>query len=69
MILRKYPNHGFEDIAQLSIFINGLKSDMKMLLDAATSGTMMTLDAEQATRIINALASADSQDQYDGRST
>ena len=30
---------------------------------------MMTLDAEQATRIINTLALADSQDQYDGRST
>ncbi len=69
MILRKCPNHGFEDIAQLSIFINGLKFDMKMLLDAAAGGTMMTLDAEQATRIINGLASTDSQDQYDGRST
>jgi len=69
MILRKYPNHGFEDIAQLSIFINGLKSDMKMLLDATAGGTMMTFDAKQATRIINALALADSQDQYDGQST
>ena len=29
----------------------------------------MTLDAEQATRIINALALADSEDQYDGQST
>jgi len=69
MILRKCPNHGFEDIAQLSIFINGLKFDMKMLLDAAAGGTIMTLDAEQATRIINTLASTDSQDQCDGRST
>jgi len=38
-MLRRCPNHGFEDIAQLSIFINGLKSDTKMLLDAAASGT------------------------------
>ena len=30
---------------------------------------MMTLDAKQAMRIIKALASADSQDQYEGRST
>jgi len=34
MILRKSPNHGFEDIAQLSIFLTGLRSDTKMLLDA-----------------------------------
>ena len=69
MILRNCPNHGFEDIAQLNIFINGLKYVMKMLLDAAAGDTMMTLDAEQATRIINALELVDSQDQYDGRST
>jgi len=49
-MLRKCPNHGFEDIAQLSIFLNGFKSDMKMLLDAAAGGTMMTLDAKQVTR-------------------
>jgi len=39
MMLRKCPNHGFEDIAQLSIFLNGLRFDTKMLLDVATSGT------------------------------
>jgi len=31
MMLRKCPHHGFEDIAQLSIFHNGLRSDTKML--------------------------------------
>jgi len=31
MILRKCPNHGFEDIAQLSIFLTSLRSDTKML--------------------------------------
>jgi len=30
-MLRKYPNHGFEDIAQLNIFHNGLRYDTKML--------------------------------------
>ena len=61
MILRKCSNHGFEDIVQLSIFLNGLKSNTQMLLDAATGDTMMTLDVEQATRIIDALASTDFQ--------
>jgi len=63
-LLRKCPNHGFEDIAQLNIFCNGLRPDTKMILDAATNGTMMSVDAEQATRIIEALASTDHQAQH-----
>jgi len=46
MMLRKFPNHGFEDIAQLSIFLNGLRSDTKILLDVAAGGTMMALDVQ-----------------------
>jgi len=65
MMLRKCPNHGFKDIAQLSIFINVLISDTKMLLDAAAGGTMMVVDADQATRIIEALATTDYQAQHD----
>jgi len=38
MMLRKCPNHGFEVIAQLSIFLNGLRYDIKMLLDVAAGG-------------------------------
>jgi len=53
VLLRRYPNHGFEDIAQLNIFHNGLRPDTKMILDAAAEGTMMAVDMEQATRIIN----------------
>ena len=69
MILRKCPNHGFEDIAQLSIFLTGLRSDIKMLLDVAAGGTMMALDVEQATRIIVALVSTDYQAQHDRQNT
>ena len=43
MMLRKCPNHGFEDIAQLSIFLNGLRFDTNMLLDAATGDRMMVV--------------------------
>jgi len=60
-MLRRCPNHGFEDIAQLTIFHNGLRADTKMILDAAVGGTMMVVDAEQATIIIEALASTDYQ--------
>jgi len=61
VMLRRCPNHSFEDIAQLNIFHNGLRPDTKMILDAAVVGTMMTVDAKQATRIIDALASTDYQ--------
>jgi len=57
----KCANHGFEDIAQLSIFHNGLRFDTKMLLDAATGGTMMAIDAEKTTKIIEVMASIDYQ--------
>jgi len=64
-MLRKCPNHEFEEISQLNIFINGLRSDTKMLLDVAAGGTMVVVDVEQATRIIDALATIDYQAQND----
>jgi len=65
MMLRKCPNHVFEEIAQLSIFHNGLKSDTNMLLDVVAGGTMMTVDVEQTTYIIDALTSTYYQAQND----
>jgi len=65
MMLRKCPNHGFKDISQLRIFLNGLRSDTKMLLDTAACGTMVGIDMNQATRIIDALATIDYQAQND----
>ena len=65
VMLKRYPNHGFEDIAQLSIFHNGLRVDTKMIPDTTVGGTMMAVDAEQATRIIDVLASTDYQAQHD----
>jgi len=65
IMLRKCPNNGFEDISQLSIFFNGLRSDTKMLLDVAAGGTIIVVDVEQATKIIDALATIDYQAQHD----
>jgi len=61
MMLRKGPNHWFEDIAQLSIFHYGLREDTKMLIDVVIGGTMMAIDLEQATKIIDALTSTSYQ--------
>jgi len=67
-MLRRCPNHGFEEIAQLNVFHYGLRPKTKMILDAAAGGTMMALDVEQAKRIIDALACTDYQAQYDRKS-
>jgi len=67
MILRKCPNHGFEGIAEMSIFHNGLRSDTKMHLDAAVGGTMMAMDAGKAEKIIEAMTSTYYQSQNDSK--
>jgi len=41
VMLRKFPNYGFEDITKLNIFHNNLRFDTKMLLDVVVGGTMM----------------------------
>jgi len=61
VLLRRCPNHGSEEIAQLNIFHNGLRLDTKMILDEVVGGTMMAVDVEHATRIIDALASTNYQ--------
>jgi len=68
VLLRRCPNHGFEGIAQLNIFYNGLRPDTIMIFDVAAGGTMMAVDVERATRIIDALASTDYQAQYNRQS-
>jgi len=40
-------HHGFKGIAQLNIFHNDLRSDTKMLLDAAAGGMMMIVDVNR----------------------
>ncbi|KAL2330367.1 hypothetical protein Fmac_017948 [Flemingia macrophylla] len=63
-LLRKCPHHGFEDIAQLNFFCNGIKPEEKMLLDAAAGGTMMSMGPDEATKIIDSFASSDHQAQH-----
>jgi len=64
ILLQRCPNNGFEEVAQLSIFYNGLKHDTKMNLDATAGGTVMIIDVEQATRIIDDLALTNYQEQH-----
>ncbi|XP_020208323.1 uncharacterized protein LOC109793275 [Cajanus cajan] len=64
-LLRKCPNHGFDDVAQLNMFCNGLRPQTKMLLDVSAGGSMMMKDSEEAITIIDALAASDYQAHHD----
>jgi len=64
-MLRRCPKHGFKDIAQLNIFHNGLRPNTKMILDATAGVIMVVVDIQQATRLIDALASTNYQAQHD----
>jgi len=52
MMLRKCPNHDFKDINELSIFLTGLRSDTKILLDVVAGGTMMVDNCCLAVKLI-----------------
>ena len=58
-LLRKCPNHGLPEIAQLNIFCTGLRHDWKIHLDAAAGGSMMSTDVNTALTIINNMANND----------
>ncbi|XP_020236625.1 uncharacterized protein LOC109816146 [Cajanus cajan] len=64
-LLRKCPNHGFDDVAQLNMFCNGLRPQTKMLLDASAGGSMMMKDSKEAITIIDVLAANDYQAHHD----
>ncbi|XP_075486399.1 uncharacterized protein LOC142526010 [Primulina tabacum] len=47
-LLRKYPNHGFEDWVQIELFYNGLNGQTRTTVDAAAGGTIFAKSPEQA---------------------
>ncbi|XP_075489512.1 uncharacterized protein LOC142528355 [Primulina tabacum] len=47
-LLRKCPNHGFEDWVQIELFYNGLNGQTRGTVDAAAGGTIFAKSAEQA---------------------
>ena len=64
-LLRKYPNHDFDELAQLNVFCNGLRPQATMMLDASIGGSMMTKSVEEAMEIIEAIVDSDYQAHYD----
>ncbi|CAJ2643485.1 unnamed protein product [Trifolium pratense] len=60
-MLRKCPNHGFDELTQIHIFRNGLLQDSKLLLDATAGGSLLSLSAADATTIIEKMSLSDRQ--------
>jgi hypothetical protein len=63
-MLRKCPNHGFDELTQIHIFRNGLLQQSKLLLDATASGSLLSLSAADATTIIEKMALSDHHGEY-----
>ncbi|MCI35897.1 hypothetical protein A2U01_0057118, partial [Trifolium medium] len=63
-MLRKCPNHGFDELTQIHIFRNGLLQHPKLLLDATAGGSLLSLSAADATTIIEKMALSDRQGEY-----
>jgi hypothetical protein len=64
-MLRKCKGHGFDELTQIHIFLNGLQSTHKTLLDATAGGSLMSKNAEEAKVIIDRMALNDRQSQHD----
>jgi len=58
-LLRKTPTHGFSEPIQLNIFIDGLRSQSKQLLDASAGGKIKLKTPEKAMELIENMAASD----------
>ena len=54
-MLRRCPNHGFDDQTQVHIFHNGLQQQPKLLLDATAGGSLMSKTPTEAIQIIESM--------------
>ena len=58
-LIRRFPNHSFDDVAQLHIFYSGLRPQTKMMLKASAGVTIMSNSPEEAIVIIDSIAASD----------
>ena len=60
-LLRKTPIHGFDQPTQLTLFLAGLKSQSKLMLDASASGSIKWKTPEEAYELIENMAANDNE--------
>ena len=51
-LLKRCPHHGLPDWLQLQTFYNGLTNDTRTLVDAATSGSLIGKNIEDAYKLL-----------------
>ena len=47
-MIRRYPQHGYQEWFQIQLFYNGLNGQMRTIMDAASSGTLLSKTLEEA---------------------
>lgn len=57
VILKRCPDHGYDDFSQMQIFCHGLRPNTKMMLDASAGGSMNNKTAKEARELVEAMAS------------
>ncbi|KAG2397807.1 uncharacterized protein HKW66_Vig0139570 [Vigna angularis] len=60
-LLRKTPTHGFDEPTVLNMFLGGLKSQTKLMLDASAGGNIRWKTPEEAHELIENMASNDNE--------
>jgi len=60
-LLRKTPTHGFDMPTQLTLFLGGLQSHTKLILDASAEGNIKWKTPEEAHEMIENMASNDNE--------
>ena len=58
-LLRKTPTHGYSEPVQLNIFIDGLRPQLKQLLDAFAGGKIKLKTLEEVMELIQNMAAGD----------
>lgn len=56
LMLKRCPNHGFDELTHTFIFHNGLQSQPKILLDAIAGGSVMSKSEKNVVDIIDIMA-------------
>ncbi|GAU10453.1 hypothetical protein TSUD_419230, partial [Trifolium subterraneum] len=54
--LKKCPNHGLDNHAQMQHFTQGLRAQTRMLLDASAGGSLKNKDESEARELVEAMA-------------
>lgn len=63
-MLRRCTNHGFYELTQINISLNGLQPQPKLLLDETADGSLMSKSTEDAIYIIDRIVINDHQVQH-----